>query len=509
MRRLSVGPAWRLSIGLASIVVTLLISVQLLLDVMPGAESAERRVAQELGQALAVQVATLIEARDTRTLERTLDSVTTTSQRIDSVGVRQRDGHLFAQTRGHQERWQQAAGQPTAMLARVPLLARGEPWGEVEIVFRPVAGLGMPVWHAHPFATTVVLVALLATVFFYFYLRRSLWRKHPRRSVQDRVREAFDALPDGVAVLDHHGRIVLTNRAFGRLHPHAAGELTGQVLSLQAWLSPALPHGPGNHPWDKCLTGDEPGPTQLLQIQQPGGTSVQVIVHCAPVIDDRGEPRGCLVSFDNVSDLQRANERLRNALSELEASRRRVERQNRQLHRLATVDVLTDCLNRRAFFEESQALFAHAATHHKPLACIMADIDRFKSINDRYGHALGDQVIGNVATLLRQALRNGDVLCRYGGEEFCIALPDTTFDAAIEVAQRLREQIEMQGSAALRAVQPPRVTCSFGVAALHPGIGDLDALIAAADLALYAAKEAGRNRVMPAESRPRLDSEAA
>jgi diguanylate cyclase (GGDEF)-like protein len=203
-----------------------------------------------------------------------------------------------------------------------------------------------------------------------------------------------------------------------------------------------------------------------------------------------------VVTFDDVSDVQRANERLKVALAQLEVTRKKVERQNKQLHMLATRDALTGCLNRRALLEQAEPLLAQAGADGQPLACIMTDIDRFKSINDRFGHLMGDEVLKSVAAILGDGLREHDLLCRYGGEEFCIVLPDSSVDQAERVAQRLREQIERKGNTNVRAIEPPTVTSSFGVAVLAAEDADLAALIERADQALYAAKEGGRNRVV-------------
>ena len=114
---------------------------------------------------------------------------------------------------------------------------------------------------------------------------------------------------------------------------------------------------------------------------------------------------------------------LQGALSELEASRQKIEAQNEELKGLANIDPLTGCLNRRAFFEQAELVLKKAREDGSPVCCVMTDIDKFKHFNDTYGHAVGDQVLVQVARVLKAALRPSDILCRYGGEEFCILLP--------------------------------------------------------------------------------------
>jgi diguanylate cyclase (GGDEF)-like protein len=125
----------------------------------------------------------------------------------------------------------------------------------------------------------------------------------------------------------------------------------------------------------------------------------------------------------------------------------------------------------------------------------MIDIDHFKSVNDRFGHSTGDQVIMLVASALMSQLRPDDLLCRYGGEEFCVLLPDADAGQARAVAERLRDAVEANVCPGLRLPAAPVITASFGVAGGAERRPSLDALINAADGALYESKRAGRNRV--------------
>jgi len=125
----------------------------------------------------------------------------------------------------------------------------------------------------------------------------------------------------------------------------------------------------------------------------------------------------------------------------------------------------------------------------------VTDIDYFKAFNDRHGHGVGDQVLQSVSRRLASALREVDLLCRYGGEEFCIILPDVSSEQACAIAERLRADIQRKAGASVRSKSGLEVTSSFGVATLGPDTGDPAQMIDLADQALYAAKKAGRNCV--------------
>ena len=163
-----------------------------------------------------------------------------------------------------------------------------------------------------------------------------------------------------------------------------------------------------------------------------------------------------------------------------------------QLRVEASHDALTGLLNRAAFFEGFQKEVARARRYGMPVAVVMADLDHFKMVNDRYGHPTGDLVLRETARRLRASLRSSDVIGRYGGEEFVVVAPDCGMDDAHTLAERFRSTIcslpfDVPGGAV-------SVTMSVGVAATSD-MDDADRLIRVADEALYRAKHAGRNRV--------------
>jgi diguanylate cyclase (GGDEF)-like protein len=155
----------------------------------------------------------------------------------------------------------------------------------------------------------------------------------------------------------------------------------------------------------------------------------------------------------------------------------------------AHTDELTGIANRRALDEEIAAALAVAQRSQRPFAIVMADVDRFKFINDTFGHAVGDATLTAFALRLGSALRPADRAFRYGGEEFCLLLPDTDATDAFALAEHTREQIMLPFEGTMRAM-----TASFGVATWQPGDA-ADSMLGRADQALYRAKANGRNRV--------------
>jgi diguanylate cyclase (GGDEF)-like protein len=161
----------------------------------------------------------------------------------------------------------------------------------------------------------------------------------------------------------------------------------------------------------------------------------------------------------------------------------------------ASTDELTGIANRRAFFAAAEGLIARQAKKHEPVSVLMFDLDHFKSINDRFGHPVGDEVLRLFATTASTCLRASDVVARLGGEEFVAILPGSLADARA-AAERVRATF--QKVAGTVADCPLAATVSVGAASAAIGV-DVAALLAAADKALYLAKENGRNRVEGAE----------
>jgi len=212
-------------------------------------------------------------------------------------------------------------------------------------------------------------------------------------------------------------------------------------------------------------------------------------VNAVPILDAKGSSQGTIAVFDDITELEEKRQLLEDMIKELAKSRAAIESQNKELTFLATRDPLTNCFNRRALYEFLEGKSAGSLKPNTDYACIMADIDNFKSVNDTHGHGVGDEVIKTMASTIKEVVREKDIVARIGGEEFCIILPNTSLEVARGIAERCREKIWSKTTSGVR------VTASFGVTSIALGAKDSAAIMHQADEALYASKENGRNRV--------------
>lgn len=182
-------------------------------------------------------------------------------------------------------------------------------------------------------------------------------------------------------------------------------------------------------------------------------------------------------------------------IKELREKERTLNELNRRFFDLSIRDDLTDVYNRRYFYEKLEEEIKRSERYRTVLSLIMLDIDYFKHFNDTHGHQAGDSVLRDVALLLRNNVREQDLVARYGGEEFAIILPETGKQVAGKLAERIRGCLSAQAFHFKETLQSGKLTISLGVATFPEDAKSLNDLVETADRALYKAKEKGRNRV--------------
>jgi diguanylate cyclase (GGDEF)-like protein/PAS domain S-box-containing protein len=197
------------------------------------------------------------------------------------------------------------------------------------------------------------------------------------------------------------------------------------------------------------------------------------------------DPKGTITHFIGI----------REDISDRKASEEKIRLLNAELEKLAMTDYLTNLNNRRFFIQRGVEEIKRAHRNSQPLALLMVDIDEFKNVNDTYGHEIGDLALQHVAEVMKSSLREIDLLGRLGGEEFAALLPNTTLEDALLSAERVRETIANMSLEIAGQVLSNPITISVGVATITDGMSGIDDLLRKADIALYRAKNNGRNCV--------------
>jgi len=324
-----------------------------------------------------------------------------------------------------------------------------------------VAVLGYALYIAgltpHRLDMNPLFLALSASLFAYGLFRYRMLNFTPIAHVR-----AFEAMGEGGIILDNENCLVDFNETAHRIFAQLSNERLGEAIER--------------------VLADE---SELVELARSGGhrrtelfVTVEGIIRCynvafSPVTSRRGRTLGTVIILNDTT-------------RQFELAR--------ELKELAIRDPLTQLFSRRHFFEVAATEIERARRGKRPAAVIMVDLDHFKKVNDSLGHQAGDLVLVETAARFRKALRTSDIICRYGGEEFVVFLPETDVAAAHSVADRLRTVVASGGIAVGNGEVP--VTGSFGVSALSATMSEsIDDLVRAADEALYRAKQSGRNRV--------------
>jgi diguanylate cyclase (GGDEF)-like protein/PAS domain S-box-containing protein len=488
MGRMS-SPLIRISLGLVALTTSILLGLDLLGFVPhPADTELDGRVQQ--AQTLASHAASAIERSQLEIARSVLEMSVRSDEELLSAGLRAEDGHLLMATRDHRELWKpKDPDRSSSTHIQLPMYRGGRPWARLEVRYAQLDGGGpfMALWR-QPVMRLTLLLGGAGFVAYLLYMRRMLRHLDPSSVIPARVQAAMDVMAEGVLVIAQDGQIVLANTAIAAVLEREPGSLMGTSVDALPWR--ALANGGDEAPaWVEAIRSSEAVIARPTLLETAAGQVRSLVVNAAPVLDGWGRAKGAIATFDDVTELEQSRTRLEQALGELEKSRDEIRLQNEELQIMARRDPLTGVANRRAFMSQFEGLFEEAAREGRKLSCVMADVDHFKSVNDSHGHAAGDEVIRRIAEGLVAEAPTPDLVCRYGGEEFCVGLPDLSLDEAAALADRVRRRVEAPGFTRVP------VTLSFGVSAVGLGADDAAGLIDQADEALYVSKGAGRNRV--------------
>lgn len=478
----------RIACGLTLLTVSLLL-LSGLLGLIPDQNQAKRDSRLHMVEFLAIAVTLEISEGNSDRARELIEIFEQRNKNVSSVNLDTLNQNKEPASNGNAEPFDNLSSTII-----VPVNRNGSRWGHLIVNFntdeRIFAILGN-----HPLAVTVGFMALCGFLSYWIFLKQALTELDPSAVVPDRVNAVLDTLAEGIVMIDRSGKIVMTNEAFRRKTDSSNSNLIGVNLSRLSWEPNATSVYTDTLPWDRLLNSSEKHSSNQLIYQCANEKQVYFSVNVASVQSPQGKTRGAVVTFDDVTELQINNANLTRALEHLASSQREIEHQNNELRFLATRDPLTNALNRRSFFEGLQALFDDPGNQCIPIGCIMTDLDHFKSVNDDFGHATGDKVIKLLASVLHQCVPKQGLVGRYGGEEFCIALPGLDEQQSARVAEQIRLNVSEQ-SANVPDLGLRRITASLGVSVDTDRMIAVDALVDLADKALYVAKESGRNRVI-------------
>ncbi len=491
------SPSIRIGLSITALTVTVLLVSDAFFGIFPGQHSQKLEARKEYCESIAIQFSSLVESGEYEAIQSSMMRLVERNPEVVSLGLRLADDQLVASAGGHESNWNKEGIKfSTPTHALVPIFEAGQEWGRMEVQFTPLQIGWIPTLLESPLARLILVTLTLGFLVYTLFIRRALHYLDPSAVVPGRVKAALDLLVEGVVLLDAKQYIVLANNAFSDMAGISSDELIGQPLSKLNWGEfKREADNPFPLPWEHTKLQDSKlqGVRLLLHSKIKGMRVLSTNI--SAIYDGKGKQRGMMVTFDDISEVERANRELKATVSQLEKAEIKIRGQNDELRRLASVDPLTNTMNRRAFFEKLNTEFILAKQENLIVSCIMVDIDHFKKINDTYGHAVGDEVIKGIANILIEHCGKNGAVGRYGGEEFCIVLPQTNLDRAAVIAEKIRELFLYWSEVKDSPTNGKTITASLGVSAINLGAKDPAAMIDQADQALYHSKTNGRNQV--------------
>lgn len=321
--------------------------------------------------------------------------------------------------------------------------------------------------------------------------------------------DILNTIPHGILVLDDQEEVVEANRALSLF----LGIGVGDRFDIDVFLSSVHVVGDRRHFLEPYKRKER----DLFQIELSSGSGLRFVLQASPIFDAAQLPIGHILTFQDVSkerqlvqELNRKNDVLHERNLSLDRTRQELSKANLRLEEMALTDSLTRCYNRHYLTQRLTREMTANVEQRIPFSFILFDIDFFKTINDRYGHVAGDEVLYRTARIVQQSIRSTDVLARYGGEEFILYLPCTDRKMAHKIAEQVRDAVEKNEVTLEPTQERVSVTVSLGVLSIedfeHEQVPDnleeyLTHLFAEVDKPLYQAKKNGRNRIELSDTR--------
>ena len=489
-------PSTRISLGMVALTVSLVLTADWLLNLFPDPYTPVLEARADLSESFAIQYSSMATANRLPDMQPAMEAVVGQMPDVLSMNLRKSTGESLAITSEHETLWDaNKNSNSTPTHVQIPIFQGENPWAVLEVRFTSIRPTTLAELLSVPLYKLITFIVVAGFIAYMLYLSRILRYLDPSSVVPSRVRAALNQLAEGIFILDRDQRIVLVNASFASKLSRTPESLIGLDPSDLPWIGRDPDKASDKLPWSTAIEQGKDQSDERLELQTPDHGICIFTAHVSLIVDGGGKQRGILASFNDITEIEFAHKGLKASLENLESANEEIQTKNAELLRLATIDPLTDCLNRRAFFEKFEDVFEQAVSDNLPLSVVMADIDFFKKINDDFGHATGDIVIKDMARTLTESVAPGDSVGRYGGEEFCLILVGSTEEDAKRISERARLAFQSLYESDSSPTDGRPITASFGISTLNADTDTVAEFINQADMALYDSKESGRNRV--------------
>ncbi|MDA8090513.1 MAG: diguanylate cyclase [Nitrospiraceae bacterium] len=318
----------------------------------------------------------------------------------------------------------------------------------------------------------LVIASVISSVVVYFVLKEQRRTENALRRSSNFLNDIIHSIQDPFSIFSSDYRMIKVNHEYAALKNRSIDELTGAAKCYEIAGQTEVCE---NCVVQKTFLSSNPCAKEKLLLL-PDGTPHWVEIYTYPILDASSQVSHVIEYMRDVTDRKVSEEEKQQLIEKLE--------------QLSKTDELTSVLNKRAIMERLDYEMDRARRYLLPLSLIICDVDHFKQINDTLGHAAGDKVLRVTAQTLAGVLRKPDIIGRFGGDEFLLILPQTPLEGAAEFAERLRQNVQD----IIYPGMEVKTTMSIGIAS-YQGNPDPNDIIRRADIALYSAKKAGRNKI--------------
>jgi PAS domain-containing protein len=320
------------SCGLVSLTISVMLAGDWLVDLAPAHDRQVFESRRDLAESLAVQYSALATREQIETVKFAMEVLSKRNPNILSLALLQKSGMVVAQVGDHKQVWVQPPGEESTLdFLQVPILSGDKRWGSLQVAFRKTNQSGLQRFLADPWVRFLAFVSVAGFVGYLFFMKRTFRQLDPSGTIPTRIKTALDGLTEGVVMIDTRDKVILANNAFCRAVSESVTSLIGSDLGTLSWKSADQASTLSTHPWTAAIVDKQPQTNRPLLLSYPDSEPRKFVVNSVPIMDDASVLQGALVSFYDVTDLDRSDSSLREAISEVESSHIQIREKNQEL----------------------------------------------------------------------------------------------------------------------------------------------------------------------------------